>query len=76
MGRVEAGRRQHILLHSSVLVLAQSVESSRSSDLCGAPSSWMTSYEVMVKTDGKDWKFEVDPNGKVVKKHEADHKKK
>jgi uncharacterized membrane protein YkoI len=30
-------------------------------------------YEVIVKTDGKEWGFEVDPNGKYVKKH-ADHK--
>lgn len=27
-------------------------------------------YEVMVKTDGKDWRFEVNPSGKFVKKHE------
>ena len=26
-------------------------------------------YEVFVKTNGKEWKFEVDPNGKFVKKH-------
>lgn len=26
-------------------------------------------YEVVVKTDGKDWQFEVDPKGKFVKKH-------
>jgi len=26
-------------------------------------------YEVVVKTDGKEWGFEVDPNGKFVKKH-------
>jgi uncharacterized membrane protein YkoI len=32
-------------------------------------------YEVVVKTDGKDWGFEVDPNGKYVKKHD-DHNKK
>src|SRR3954463_1312939 len=32
-------------------------------------------YEVVVKTDGKKWGFEVDPNGKFVKKHD-DHKKK
>ncbi len=31
-------------------------------------------YEVIVKTDGKEWGFEVDPNGKFVKKH-ADHTK-
>ena len=31
-------------------------------------------YEVVVKTDGKEWGFEVDPNGKFVKKH-ADHTK-
>jgi uncharacterized membrane protein YkoI len=26
-------------------------------------------YEVVVKTDGKEWGFEVDPNGKYLKKH-------
>jgi uncharacterized membrane protein YkoI len=26
-------------------------------------------YEVMVKTNGKEWGFEVDPNGKFVKKN-------
>src|SRR5678815_2213123 len=31
-------------------------------------------YEVTVVTEGKEWGFEVDPNGKFVKKH-ADHKK-
>jgi uncharacterized membrane protein YkoI len=31
-------------------------------------------YEVVVKTDGKEWGFEVDPNGKFVKKHD-DHMK-
>lgn len=31
-------------------------------------------YEVVVKTDGKEWGFEVDPNGKYLKKHD-DHKK-
>jgi uncharacterized membrane protein YkoI len=31
-------------------------------------------YEVMVKSNGKEWAFEVDPNGKFVKKH--DEKKK
>lgn len=31
-------------------------------------------YEVLVKTDGKEWGFEVDPNGKFVKKHD-DHNK-
>jgi uncharacterized membrane protein YkoI len=31
-------------------------------------------YEVVVKTDGKEWGFEVDPSGKYVKKH-ADHTK-
>lgn len=30
-------------------------------------------YEVIVKTDGKEWGFEVDPKGKFVKKHD-DHK--
>ena len=32
-------------------------------------------YEVVVKTDGKDWGFEVDPNGTFLKKHD-DHSKK
>jgi uncharacterized membrane protein YkoI len=31
-------------------------------------------YEVVVKTAGKEWGFEVDPNGKYLKKH-ADHMK-
>lgn len=31
-------------------------------------------YEVVVKTDGKEWGFEVDPNGKYLKKHD-DHTK-
>jgi peptidase YpeB-like protein len=31
-------------------------------------------YEVVVTTDGKEWGFEVDPNGKYRKKH-ADPKK-
>jgi uncharacterized membrane protein YkoI len=31
-------------------------------------------YEVIVKTDGKEWGFEVDPSGKYLKKHD-DHKK-
>lgn len=26
-------------------------------------------YEVVVKTNGKEWGFEVDPNGKFVRKH-------
>jgi uncharacterized membrane protein YkoI len=26
-------------------------------------------YEVVVKTSGKEWGFEVDPNGKFLKKH-------
>jgi uncharacterized membrane protein YkoI len=26
-------------------------------------------YEVFVKTNGKEWQLEVDPNGKFVKKH-------
>jgi hypothetical protein len=26
-------------------------------------------YEVVVRTDGKEWRFEVDPFGKFVKKH-------
>ena len=32
-------------------------------------------YEVVVKTGDKDWGFEVDPNGKYLKKHD-DHNKK
>ena len=31
-------------------------------------------YEVIVKTQGKKWGFEVDPDGKIVKKH-GDHTK-
>ena len=31
-------------------------------------------YEVVVKTNGKEWGFEVDPKGKFVKKHD-DHTK-
>jgi len=31
-------------------------------------------YEVIVKTDGKEWGFEVDPNGKYMKKRD-DHTK-
>jgi uncharacterized membrane protein YkoI len=27
-------------------------------------------YEVIVKTDGKEWGFEVDPKGKFLKKHD------
>lgn len=30
-------------------------------------------YEVIVKSDGKEWGFEVDPKGNFVKKHD-DHK--
>lgn len=30
-------------------------------------------YEVIVKSEGKEWGFEVDPKGKFVKKHD-DHK--
>jgi hypothetical protein len=26
-------------------------------------------YEVVVRTSGKEWGFEVDPNGKFLKKH-------
>jgi len=26
-------------------------------------------YEVIVKTNGKKWGFEVDPNGKYVRNH-------
>ena len=26
-------------------------------------------YEVIVRTSGKQWGFEVDPNGKLLKKH-------
>jgi uncharacterized membrane protein YkoI len=28
-------------------------------------------YEVVVKTNGNEWAFEVDPNGKYVRKHDA-----
>ena len=28
-------------------------------------------YEVTVKSSGKEWGFEVDPNGKMLKKHEG-----
>lgn len=28
-------------------------------------------YEVIVKSNGKEWGFEVDPKGKFVKKHEG-----
>ena len=31
-------------------------------------------YETTVKSNGKEWGFEVDPNGKFVKKHD-DHRK-
>ena len=31
-------------------------------------------YEVIVKTDGKEWGFEVNPDGKYMKKHD-DHSK-
>ena len=31
-------------------------------------------YEMVVKTNGKEWGFEVDPKGKFVKKHD-DHTK-
>lgn len=27
-------------------------------------------YEVVVSSDGKEWGFEVDPNGKYVKQHD------
>ena len=30
-------------------------------------------YEVTIKSEGKEWGFEVDPKGKFVKKHD-DHK--
>jgi uncharacterized membrane protein YkoI len=33
-------------------------------------------YEVIVKTGGKEWGFEVDPNGKFVKKTGEQGKKK
>jgi hypothetical protein len=26
-------------------------------------------YEVIVRTNGQEWGFEVDPNGKFLKKH-------
>ena len=32
-------------------------------------------YEVVVKTEGKEWGFEVDPNGKYLKKHDDQNKK-
>jgi uncharacterized membrane protein YkoI len=32
-------------------------------------------YEVVVKTDGKKWGFEVDPNGKYLKKNDGHSKK-
>ena len=32
-------------------------------------------YEVVVKTNGKEWGFEVDPNGKYLKKHDDQNKK-
>ena len=32
-------------------------------------------YEVVVKNEGKEWGFEVSPNGKYLKKHD-DHTKK
>jgi uncharacterized membrane protein YkoI len=28
-------------------------------------------YEVVVRTNGKEWGFEVDPNGKLLKQHSA-----
>jgi hypothetical protein len=30
-------------------------------------------YEVMVKSEGKEWGFEVAPNGDFVRKHEVVH---
>jgi uncharacterized membrane protein YkoI len=32
-----------------------------------ADGKW--NYEVVARTNGKEWGFEVDPNGKFVKKH-------
>lgn len=32
-------------------------------------------YEVVVKTDGKEWGFEVDPKGKFLKKHDNQSKR-
>ncbi len=32
-------------------------------------------YEVVVKSEGKKWGFEVDPNGKFVKKHDDSTKR-
>lgn len=32
-------------------------------------------YEVWVKSNGKEWGFEVNPNGKFVKKHEEKSEK-
>jgi len=31
-------------------------------------------YEVVVKMEGKEWGFEVDPNGKYLKKNDANKK--
>ena len=45
----------------------QIVEVKREDDKDG---KW--NYEVVVKSDGKDWGFEVDHKGKFVKKHD-DH---
>jgi len=28
-------------------------------------------YEVVVRTNGQEWGFEVDPNGKLLKQHSA-----
>jgi len=28
-------------------------------------------YEVVVRTNGQEWSFEVDPNGKLLKQHSA-----
>ena len=42
------------------------VQVKREDDLNG---KW--NYEVVVRTNGNDWGFEVDPNGKFLKKHTA-----
>src|SRR5437667_8139141 len=28
-------------------------------------------YEVVVRTNGKEWGFEIDPNGKLLRQHES-----
>ena len=43
---------------------AEIVEVKREDDASG---KW--NYEVFVRTKGKEWGFEVDPNGKFLRKH-------